>query len=163
MRARFGWAAVAVVAGSIMACGQRSPPPPRDAVALVGGRPIHQADLDRQLQRLPPDLRSWYAQPEHRPDLLQSIVGTELLALEAERQGFHLDPEYQHTIKQQLVNHYLQYTLNSLTTHEAREQRMQALLAETRSRFKVEILDPQLSVKSPASRVTVTDHLPIKP
>jgi hypothetical protein len=142
-------------------CRQRPPSPPRDAVALVGGRPILQADLDRQLQRLPPELRSWYA--EHRSDLLQSIVGTELLALEAERQGFHLDPEYQNTIKQQLVNHYLQYTLNSLTTHEARERRMQDLLAESRSRFKVEILDPQLSVKSPASRVTVTDHLPIKP
>jgi hypothetical protein len=126
-------------------------------VALVGGRPIIQADLYRQLQRLPPALRSRYSQPEYRHELLESIVGTELLALEAERQGFHRDPEFQNMVKQQLVSHFLNRTVDPLTTHEARGRRMQALLAESRTRFKVEILDPQLSVKSTASHMTANN------
>jgi len=144
----------------MMGCDRRAPAPTPDTVALVGGRPIVQADLYRQLQRLPPELRSRYAQPEHRHELLESLVGTELLALEAERQGFNRDPEYQNLIKQQLVNQYLRYTLNSLTTHEARERRMQSLLAESRAHFKVEILDPQLSVKPATTQMAATDHLP---
>jgi hypothetical protein len=157
-----GWAAVALATAAMVGCHRRPPPPPADAVALVGGRPILQADLHRQLQRLPAALRSRYAQPEYRHELLESIVGTELLALEAERQGFQGDPEYQNAVKQQLVNHFLSRTLDPLTTHEARGRRMQALLAESRNRFKVEILDPQLSVRSTATQMTA-NHLSPSP
>jgi len=150
MRPLFGWTGVLAVTVSLMGCDQR-PALSQDTVALVGGRPITQADLDRQLQRLPAAHRTRYAQPAHRHELLETMVGTELLALEAERLGFHRDPEYQQLVKQQLVNQLLRYTLDPLTSHEARDRRMRALLAEARTRFKVEILDPQLSLKFSAS------------
>jgi hypothetical protein len=147
MRPLFGWAAVMLVAVS-PGCDRR-PPPPADAVALVGGRPITRADLDQQLQRLPPDLRSRHAQ--HRHELLESVVSAELLALEAERLGFHRDPEYRQDIRQAVIKHLLDDT--PLLMEEARSRRMKTLLAETRARFKVEILEPQLSTKVRASAV----------
>src|SRR5687767_3684837 len=152
MRPLFLWITAALVPISAMGCDRSSLP--QDTVALVGGRPITSADLDRQLQRIPPAFRSRYAQPANRHELLETIVGTELLALEAERHGFDRDPEYQQLIKQQLVNHLLRRTLDPLATHEARDRRMQALLAEARTRYKVEILDPRLPVKRLPSEMT---------
>jgi predicted small lipoprotein YifL len=187
MRQPFSWPAALLAATLLVGCGRRPASFPRDTVALVGGRAITRADLDRQLQRLPPGLRSEYAPPERRRDLLEMLVGTELLALEAERLDLHRDPEYQQAIKQQLVRQLVQYVVDPASTggaisdaqverhyrahlaeltrdsvtppleqvkeqirqrlaHEARGQRMQALLAETRSRFGVEILDPGLRV-----------------
>lgn len=132
-------------------CDQRSPPP-EDTVALVGGRPITRADLDQQLQRLPPALQSRHAQ--HRHELLESVVSAELLALEAERLGFHRDPEYRQDIKQAVVKHLLDDT--PLIMEEPRTRRMKTLLAEARARFKVEILVPQLSVKVRNSAIATT-------
>src|SRR4051812_32295349 len=182
----FPWPAALLAAAFLVGCGRRPAALPPDTLALVGGRPITRADLDRQLQRLPPAVRSQYARPEGRRDLLESIVGTELLVLEAERLDLQRDPEYQQAIKQQLVRQLLQYTVDPTTpgatsdaeveryyrahlaeltrdsvappldqvkeairqrlVHEARGQRMQTLLAETRGRFGVEILDPTLKV-----------------
>jgi len=197
-----GWTAVMLALGSL-GCGQRSPSLPADTVALVGGRPITRADLDRQLQRLPPAVRAQYAQPAQRPALLETIVGTELLALEAERLGLHRDPAYQQAVKDQLVTQLLQYTVDAATApatisdaeverhyhahlaelsgvaaappldqvkeklrhrlaHEARGRRMQALLAETRARFKVDILDPQLKRKPADAEMVTTGHAPIR-
>jgi hypothetical protein len=184
-------------------CDPRPAPLPPDTVAVVGGRAITRADMDRQLQRLPPALRSQYTQPQRR-DLLESIVGTELLALEAERLDLHRDPEYQQAVKQQLVRQLLQYTVDpaispglisdaeaeryyrahlaeltrdSVTppldqvkeqirqrlAHELRNQRIQALLAEARARFGVEILDPGLRGPASAREMASAGHSPPAP
>jgi hypothetical protein len=190
--------ATALLATMVLGCDRDPPPIPADTVALVGGRPITRAHLDRQLQRLPPELRARYAQPANRAELLESLVGTELLALEAERLKLDEDPEYKQRVKQELVRQLLQYTLDPATTpgtvpdeeverhyraqagerpgdgrleaeikqqirqrlaHEARGRQMEAMLAETRARFKVEILDPQLTPKSPISPMTLPGQL----
>jgi len=43
------------------------------------------------------------------------------------------------------VRHLLHYAVDPLPDHETRQRRMESLLAETRARFRVEILDPQLA------------------
>ena len=129
-------------------CARKPAPLPADTVALVGGRPITRADLDRQLQRLPPTVRAQYAPLEQRAALLETLVQSELLALEAERQGHHQDPELQYRVKQQLIRQLLQYTVDPLP-HEARGRALQELLTQARGRFVVEIRDPQLRTAVP--------------
>ncbi len=98
---------VSVVALSIcpaLGCRkQTAPKVPEDAVAMVGDRPITQAQVQKHIDRLPPVLRQQYASAEKRRLLLDALIRNEVLLQEARRRGLDKDPDYQQTMEQQLI------------------------------------------------------------
>jgi hypothetical protein len=88
---------VSVVALSIcpaLGCRkQGAPKVPEDAVAMVGDRPITQAQVQKHIDRLPPVLRQQYASAEKRRPLLDGLIRNEVLLQEARRRGLDKDPK----------------------------------------------------------------------
>jgi peptidyl-prolyl cis-trans isomerase C len=107
---------VAVVALGVSSCAKKDHTPapvPDGTVALVGGRPITEADLEAHIQRLPASMRGQYRSPAQRRQLLDALIRTELLVREAERLGYDKDPAYRQVVKQQLVSHLLERALEA--------------------------------------------------
>jgi hypothetical protein len=144
MRVVGGWMVVVMVAAGVSCARKPAAVIPDGLVARVGGRAIVQADLDRQLQRMPAGLRAQYAVPAQRRALLETVINTELLVLEAERRGYDQDPEFRQRVKHQLINNLLEDAFDPRADHEARGRLTQKLLLESRGRFGVQIIDPAL-------------------
>jgi peptidyl-prolyl cis-trans isomerase C len=72
-------------------------------VAKVGDRVITAGDFADRLAEQSPYLRARYTSPERRRELLDNMVRFELLALEAERQGYFDRPEVRRAENRVLV------------------------------------------------------------
>ncbi len=72
-------------------------------LAKVGEHTITLGDFAERLAEQSPYLRARYNSPERRRELLRNMVRFELLALEAERQGFDEAPEVVEAVEQVMV------------------------------------------------------------
>jgi peptidyl-prolyl cis-trans isomerase C len=96
-------------------------------VAKVGDRVITAGDFADRLAEQSPYLRARYTSPERRRELLDNMVRFELLALEAERQGYFDRPEVRRAENRVLVEALLReeidekIKLTDVTEDEIRE------------------------------------------
>ncbi|MFH0792930.1 MAG: hypothetical protein V2A74_02735, partial [bacterium] len=63
-------------------------------VARIGEREVTEAELESQLQQLPPQAQQIYSAPEQKLEFLKSYLGQELLYDAAQRKGLQKDPEF---------------------------------------------------------------------
>lgn len=82
-------------------------------VAKVGDRVITAGDFADRLAEQSPYLRARYASPERRRELLDNMVRFELLALEAEKQGYFERPEVRRAENRVLVEALLREEIDS--------------------------------------------------
>ncbi len=75
----------------------------KQVLAKVGEHTITLGDFAERLAEQSPYLRARYNSPERRRELLEQMVRFELLALEAERQGFTEDPQVARAVEQVMV------------------------------------------------------------
>jgi peptidyl-prolyl cis-trans isomerase C len=75
-----------------------------EVVAQVGNQVITRSDLEQQIRRMPAAARASYAQPAPRKRLVERLVRTKLLALEARKRGLDKSPEVVRLLEQALVN-----------------------------------------------------------
>jgi len=66
---------------------------PGQIIAKIGDREITQGDLDFELNRLPPEIRSQYRTKEQKVDFLRRYIATELLYDSAKRKGLDNDKD----------------------------------------------------------------------
>ena len=77
--------------------------PDRTVLARIDDATITLADFERRMQELPPYVRSRYAAPERRKEMLDNLVRFEVLAREARKRGYQRDPDVIRFAKQRLV------------------------------------------------------------
>jgi peptidyl-prolyl cis-trans isomerase C len=78
-----------------------------ETLAKIGSRTITVGDLAEEIAQKGPFLRARYNSPERRRELLDQMIRFELLAQEAEREGFDDLPDVQRTRKQILIRRFL--------------------------------------------------------
>jgi peptidyl-prolyl cis-trans isomerase C len=93
-----------LVAATLGCGGKRSEPSSGGVLAKVGDQVITVADLQKQIDAQPPFARARYAAPERKKELLDSLVRTEVMAMEARNRGYDRDPELQRMFQQQMIN-----------------------------------------------------------
>jgi hypothetical protein len=64
---------------------------PGTVIAEIGGRKITQEDLDFEIGRLPPEVRSQYKEKEKKLEFLRRFIATELMYDSAKRAGLERD------------------------------------------------------------------------
>jgi peptidyl-prolyl cis-trans isomerase C len=84
-----------------------SPEQAAKVLATVGKRNITLGDYVATLERMDQFDRLRYQSPERRKELLEELINIELLAQEAERQGYDKDPVAQEERRQILKDAYL--------------------------------------------------------
>jgi peptidyl-prolyl cis-trans isomerase C len=77
-------------------------------LAKIGDREITVGQFAEEIANKGPFLRARYNSPERRRELLDQLVRFELLAQEADAQGFDDLPDVQRTRKQLMIQHFLQ-------------------------------------------------------
>jgi peptidyl-prolyl cis-trans isomerase C len=96
-----------VVLGAVTpACKKDEPRTAADeatVVARIDGENITLADFEMRMKELPTYVRSRYASPERRKELLDNLVRFELLAREAKKRGYERDPDVVRYAKQRLI------------------------------------------------------------
>jgi tetratricopeptide (TPR) repeat protein len=68
-------------------------------VALIGDRKITLADLDREIQKLPPRHQETLAGPKEKLEFLKDYVAQELMVSTARRSGFDRDPKLREMVE----------------------------------------------------------------
>ncbi|MBN1207881.1 MAG: peptidyl-prolyl cis-trans isomerase [Myxococcaceae bacterium] len=88
---------------ALWACEEPGPeeaPNGASAVARFEPGPVTEEEVQRQLQRLPPNLRRRFESQAGRLELTRSIRDKQLLAFEAARRGFTRDPELRRQVRE---------------------------------------------------------------
>jgi peptidyl-prolyl cis-trans isomerase C len=99
---------------ALPACGRRSGPKPAAPdnssliVAQVGDQTILASQLEQIVSRLPAASRALYRTGETRRKLLDDLVHTTILALEAQRRGYDKDPEVLRLAQQAMASRMLE-------------------------------------------------------
>ena len=93
----------------VTSCHSKSAITPKPAghdkvLARVDGKAITISDLESFIASQPAQLRSRYATPEAKKDLLRYLVRFELMANEADKKGYAARPEIRRGLKQQMVS-----------------------------------------------------------
>lgn len=81
---------------------------PGTPVATFGGESISAEELKAQIEEQTPFVRARYASPEGKKEFLEGIVRFELLAQEAQKKGYHRDPEVLRQFKKNMVSFFVQ-------------------------------------------------------
>ncbi len=81
---------------------------PGTPVATFGGESISAEELKAQIEEQTPFVRVRYANPEGRKEFLEGLVRFELLAQEAQRKGYHKDPDVLRQHKKNMVSLFVQ-------------------------------------------------------
>lgn len=81
---------------------------PGTPVATFGGEAISAEELKAQIEEQTPFVRIRYANPEGKKEFLEGIIRFELLAQEAQRKGYHKDPEVLRQHKKNMVSLFVQ-------------------------------------------------------
>jgi peptidyl-prolyl cis-trans isomerase C len=77
-------------------------------VARIDDEVITVADLQERINKQSPFVRARFASLDKRKEFLDNIVRFEVMAKEAEKQGYGKDPEVIRTMKQQMISKFLQ-------------------------------------------------------
>ncbi len=72
-----------------------------EVVAVVGGEPITEMELENRLNEIPPFYRTRYETPEGRKQLLEQLILERLMRMEAENQQLYLDSDVRRKLDQQ--------------------------------------------------------------
>jgi peptidyl-prolyl cis-trans isomerase C len=88
-------------------------PDPKQVLAKIDDTVITIADLERHIAKQPPFVRSRYAAPERKKELLENLVKFEVMAREATKRGYDRDPEVVRFVKQQMINQLMMRELDS--------------------------------------------------
>lgn len=71
-----------------------------NVIAKVGNKSITQADLQAEIQALPPEAKMFFQGPEGISRLVDEIINKELLYLEAKKRGLDKDKEFQRQLEE---------------------------------------------------------------
>jgi len=74
---------------------------------MVGDTAVTVDELQSQISKQPPQMRTIYAVKEKKKEYLNNVVRFELMALEAQARGFDKDPEIQGMMKNQMISKFL--------------------------------------------------------
>jgi peptidyl-prolyl cis-trans isomerase C len=94
---------------ALAACGKKSGP----VVAKGEGFTITADDFKARLEEQSPFLRARYNTVEKKKEFLDNLVRFEVLAREAEKQGFRTDPDVQQTLRKIMVQKLVQKSFSS--------------------------------------------------
>ncbi len=84
-------------------------------VVRVAGKPLTEADVEREIARQPEGGRARYAMPEGRKQLIDSMIRFEVMAQAAEERGLLKDPDIIWFTRQQAVNKLIQKEVGERT------------------------------------------------
>ena len=87
-------------------------------VARIGDARITVGDVEDAVNQQSPFLRVRYREPEQLRSFVDSLVRFELLARQAERDGYGDDPEVQRVVKQNAVQHLIRHDFDERITVE---------------------------------------------
>jgi peptidyl-prolyl cis-trans isomerase C len=109
--------AVLLFAGlaALAACskgGSKSGP----VVARVGNETITADDLKKRLDETSPFLRARYSTLERKKEFLENLIRNELLAQEAQRQGFDKSPAVKEQMKRAMIQELIRHQLDERLT-----------------------------------------------
>ncbi len=109
--------AVLLFAGlaALAACskgGSKSGP----VVAKVGNETITADDLKKRLDETSPFLRARYSTLERKKEFLENLIRNELLAQEAQRQGFDKSPAVKEQMKRAMIQELIRHQLDERLT-----------------------------------------------
>jgi len=77
-------------------------------VARIDDQVITVGDLQERINKQSPFVRARFASLEKRKEFLDNLIRFEVMANEAEKQGYGKDPEVIRTMKQQMISKFLQ-------------------------------------------------------
>jgi peptidyl-prolyl cis-trans isomerase C len=100
---------IGLAALALAACGKKSGP----AVAKGDGFTITADDFKARLEEQSPFLRARYNTVEKKKEFLDNLVRFEVLAHEAEKQGFRNDPDVQQTLRKIMVQKLVQKSFSA--------------------------------------------------
>jgi len=103
-------ACIGIAALALAACGNKSSGP---VVAKGDGFTITADDFKARLDEQSPFLRARFSTIEKKKEFLDNLVRMEVLAREAEKQGFRNDPEVQRTLRTIMVQKMIQKSFSS--------------------------------------------------
>lgn len=106
------------------------------AVAIVDGVPITVAEFEARINEQSPYLRPRYKSMAKKQELLKSLIRFEVLAKEAEKRGFHKDPEVIRSMKQAMVQKLMHEQFeNASLGDDIAEEDLRAYYEEHRSEY----------------------------
>ena len=103
-------ACIGIAALALAACGKKSSGP---AVAKGDGFTITADDFKARLEEQSPFLRARYNTIEKKKEFLDNLVRFEVLAREAEKQGYRNDPDVQQTLRKIMVQKLVQKSFSA--------------------------------------------------
>jgi peptidyl-prolyl cis-trans isomerase C len=108
----------------------------RETLAKIGTRTITVGEFAEAIAAKGPFLQARYNSPERRRELLDQMVRFELLAQEAEREGFDERPEVQRTRNQVLIRRFLkQHYEDRIQLTDIRDEEVRQYYDAHRSEF----------------------------
>ena len=127
---RVGFVAVGLLLG--VGCGREGAKdkgaavPAEEVLARIDGEPITRADLQQQVADKSVFVRTRYAAPEKRKELLDSLIRFEVLAREAEKRGYARDPDVIRYGKQKAIDRMLAAELEAAGAGEVSATEVEA-------------------------------------
>ncbi len=104
-------------------CAEKSPPtavrPPTEVVARVGTESFSVQDIEARIAEQPEFVRARYQTPEHKRELIDTLVREQLLLSEARRQGLDKSPEVKSAFEKVMVQKLLQTELQNVAPTDA--------------------------------------------
>jgi peptidyl-prolyl cis-trans isomerase C len=98
-------AILGLAALSVAGCGKKKSGP---AIAKGDGFTITADDFKARIEEQSPFMRARYNTLEHKKEFVENLIRFEVLAREAEKQGFRDDPDVQQTIRKIMVQKLVQ-------------------------------------------------------
>ena len=124
-------------AGTSSTASELSPEEQAQVLARVGAVTITLADFERRINDLNPFARGRYDGVNRKRELLESMIRLELLALEAQAQGYDADREVQMARKQALVKQLQAKKIRNLVrTSDITDAEIEGYYADNPDKFR---------------------------
>lgn len=121
---------VVLVSALIISCAQKAEQKAGAYVARVGKTVITEADIEKELKSLPPQIQKVFEGKEGRERLLDELVKKEMLYQEARNRGLENDPGYK-----QKLDEFRKLTLISLLLEKEIEDKVKIGEKEARAYY----------------------------